>query len=738
MEYQPFKDKAKEIRLITILPAEDEAAEFRTKGHDINKAILRAAYIAAGGQASRPNNALGQFIPRSPTHLRAVRYGIAIAPWRRRGISQQESSQIKCLLDVVSLADRFHTQAYQIYRSNTSEVRGYGDYLKLPATAKPVTHQGFEEWVEVSAAEDDATVNLPEFRYIWGDYMALSYTWGDPTVTREILVNGYSMRVTKNVEDCLRVLRDKPYIKKGWRIWIDSLCINQADIIERGSQVKRMHDIYNKAWTPIIWLGGEEEDSDNAMALVKVLASSYTMRDQVNALTEALHRDPKLFGEGSWRSLHQLAIRRYWSRMWILQEAAMGRKNTPVLCGRQTLPWVDFFRAFSLLGKTDEVLNKFMTDELKDIGLEFSLVIWATLSTVGEIQLLQDAQIGRRGINLYRLLHLGRTVYATDPRDKVYGVLELMDDSLSTLITPDYAAPFADVYIDFAKATICANGSLDVIRLRYPTENKDIPSWVPDFTVEPNNSPLNASNTAYMTSGSSVAEVQYPSGKLLSCGGFRIDKFDGMGCMWSSGWSPDTVVQTTGSVNPYGSLEAVRDAIWKALVANRNIDGEPLHEDYSSLLATPSLQDTLDEPGPLAELCQSNIFQWFVNSLQGDSAFEICGRQLREYFIDARSPPNHNIDPVLLRDALMQRDHITVRRRIITTGRGYVGMASETVQKDDIICVLLGCSVPVVLRQVDKDSFEYVGECYVHGVMEGEAMQWLKTGECQLEDFVLC
>src|SRR5579862_6032116 len=211
MEYQPFKDEANEIRLVTILPTEGESVG---------------------------------------------------------------SSQIKCHIDVVSLADRYHTQAYQIYRSNTSEAREYGDFLKLPATAKPITHQGFEEWVEVSATEDDATVNLPEFRYTWGDYMALSYTWGDPTVTREILVNGHVMRVTRNVEECLRVLRDKPYIKKGWRIWIDLLCINQADIIERGAQVKRMYDIYGKAWTPIIWLGDEEEDSDNAMALVKVLASS--------------------------------------------------------------------------------------------------------------------------------------------------------------------------------------------------------------------------------------------------------------------------------------------------------------------------------------------------------------------------------------------------------------------------------------------------------------------------------
>ncbi|OCL09466.1 hypothetical protein AOQ84DRAFT_338882 [Glonium stellatum] len=56
------------------------------------------------------------------------------------------------------------------------------------------------------------------------------------------------------------------------------------------------------------------------------------------------------------------------------------------------------------------------------------------------------------------------------------------------------------------------------------------------------------------------------------------------------------------------------------------------------------------------------------------------------------------------------------------------GLAPETTEARDIICILFGCSVPVVLRRVDgqtgaQELYELVGEAYVHGKMDGEAVQ---------------
>ncbi len=150
--YQPFKEGTQDIRLITIIPVQDDAAA---------------------------------------------------------------RSQIRCRLDLVSLSGQFHSPAYQKYLKNASAYNETGEFIKVPAAGQECKQQELEEWIEVSASGDDATTSLPEFRYTWGDYMALSYTWGDPSLTREILLNGNSLRVTANVEACLRVLRAKAYIKRG-------------------------------------------------------------------------------------------------------------------------------------------------------------------------------------------------------------------------------------------------------------------------------------------------------------------------------------------------------------------------------------------------------------------------------------------------------------------------------------------------------------------------------------------
>lgn len=85
-------------------------------------------------------------------------------------------------------------------------------------------------------------------RFAWGDYIALSYTWGDPKETREIFVNGKSVQVTVNLEAALRALCNKAPVKAGLKLWIDALCINQDDDDEKAVQVKRMANIYQRAY----------------------------------------------------------------------------------------------------------------------------------------------------------------------------------------------------------------------------------------------------------------------------------------------------------------------------------------------------------------------------------------------------------------------------------------------------------------------------------------------------------
>ena len=69
------------------------------------------------------------------------------------------------------------------------------------------------------------------------------------------------------------------------------------------------------------------------------------------------------------------------------------------------------------------------------------------------------------------------------------------------------------------------------------------------------------------------------------------------------------------------------------------------------------------------------------------------------------------------------------RRSIAITKRRYISAIAQEAQLGDLVCVLFGCSVPVVLRKRIGEEYQFVGECYIHGLMDGEAIRAWKEGE---------
>lgn len=62
--------------------------------------------------------------------------------------------------------------------------------------------------------------------------------------------------------------------------------------------------------------------------------------------------------------------------------------------------------------------------------------------------------------------------------------------------------------------------------------------------------------------------------------------------------------------------------------------------------------------------------------------------------------------------------------RLMTGSNGRVGMVSEKPMKGDAICILYGCNVPVLLRRAgNQNEFTLVGECYLDGCMEDQALE---------------
>ncbi|KUJ08242.1 heterokaryon incompatibility, partial [Mollisia scopiformis] len=96
-------------------------------------------------------------------------------------------------------------------------------------------------------------------------YEALSYVWGSEENPATICVcdksddspfstrkTWTSMPITRNLEVALRHLR---YSVRRRVLWVDAICINQRDDEEKGRQLPRMGDIYQRARSVAIWLG---------------------------------------------------------------------------------------------------------------------------------------------------------------------------------------------------------------------------------------------------------------------------------------------------------------------------------------------------------------------------------------------------------------------------------------------------------------------------------------------------
>lgn len=64
------------------------------------------------------------------------------------------------------------------------------------------------------------------------------------------------------------------------------------------------------------------------------------------------------------------------------------------------------------------------------------------------------------------------------------------------------------------------------------------------------------------------------------------------------------------------------------------------------------------------------------------------------------------------------------------TSRGYIGVCGSPVQAGNLVCVLAGCPTPVILRS-SGSQFSLVGACYVEGLVDGQAIDMVGTGQLE-------
>lgn len=177
-------------------------------------------------------------------------------------------------------------------------------------------------------------------------YAALSYTWGDPQPLHTIIVDGSHFAVRSNLHGFLA--ESQAGVAKGSEIhalpiFIDAICIDQRNLLERHHQVRLMSDIYRCANKTLIWLGHGnpylERLFEGALFPTQFLQNvdAYKNPSWGGWKNSSGELDPRTRNE-LFEALEKLFDHVYWTRAWILQEVALSRDKR-VLYGSRHLSW---------------------------------------------------------------------------------------------------------------------------------------------------------------------------------------------------------------------------------------------------------------------------------------------------------------------------------------------------------------------------------------------------------------
>ncbi|KAH7335094.1 heterokaryon incompatibility protein-domain-containing protein [Pyrenochaeta sp. MPI-SDFR-AT-0127] len=300
----------------------------------------------------------------------------------------------------------------------------------------------------------------------WPAYNALSYQWGEPTPTQPInVLNGGVLNVRSNLYDALVQLRSR-YEDKIF--WIDAVCINQEDLVEKSHQIRLMGKIYSRATNVITWLGKASEDSDAAMEYLAQYAALMGYPNPNSKIPPP--SDEQVV------ALNRLFERGYWNRAWIIQEIASCGPRGYIFCGSKWIYWecVDWFRIEQERGRQDTIDGRMGVNAVNE-------QVYSILSSSKYRELTRD---GAAYSNLIDLLRLARQRDATFPVDKIYGILGLTGDHIQEKIVPDYTKLVRDVILHTTRTALEEMLPGDQMSLLCDAAHSrsDLPSWCPDWT----------------------------------------------------------------------------------------------------------------------------------------------------------------------------------------------------------------------------------------------------------------
>lgn len=151
-------------------------------------------------------------------------------------------------------------------------------------------------------------------------YETISYCWGNPKHTWMIWVDGQSFDVPLSAAQALRAVR---HSDKTRVLWLDAVCINQADIDERSQQVAIMGRIYAKCTQNLVCLGEQDDASIEALQDIEELWDEIRIEtDDFTTLRDTIYVQEGVLWVSRYSNdpikttLHASSLVKFLSRPW--------------------------------------------------------------------------------------------------------------------------------------------------------------------------------------------------------------------------------------------------------------------------------------------------------------------------------------------------------------------------------------------------------------------------------------
>jgi hypothetical protein len=543
-------------------------------------------------------------------------------------------------------------------------------------------------------------------------YEAISYAWGDPANKLNMLCDGKILLVTPNLKNALHRLR----LKDESRIlWADAICINQNDVVEKGSQVKLMTRIYGNATRVCIWLGCTVPQMLPAFELIAAIVS----RASVTCTGTSMSSTPKeslyltlycsidraeLPNSSSecWLALDIFFSAAWFDRLWVIQE--VNRHTSTVFCGEYEIRWKDIVLVARLL------LEPRRTGDLSSACL-------ARITNAISVVQIESADQDSSTSGIFDLF---RHFKCTDQRDKVYALLSFPPlCELHPLIQPDYSKSVAEV---FEEATVRIFTSCQNLGLLSSLEHdcvidEEWPSWVPRWDRRRTTQILH--NYASGRAQSSLPRIKYRP-KILISEGICISGFS-----WCGG-----VIGGKVDKSAYGRFEMdpLKHPFQEWLL--KYFPKITHSTDPLLLIIAMTLTVGLDFESncPPVDMAQFRL-DFLANVVGTVSSLDMLGtaQHLSQLLVvEGLAGNSRNFHAAAWRGCS--------NKRFFCTQDGGFGIGPRAAQTGDHIVLLYGSNAPCILRKRGP-YYQFVGECYLHQHMHGEAIKMAAEELLAVEEF---